>query len=94
MGINEGAEVVKQLGLTAFVIIVILGMFGFVLKKIFDDHKEDRNSWNKMADTHFVNQVKASQYQRNEHVKILKCLTQVLLQLTTINGKDKKISPP
>ena len=87
MDINTGTEAIKQLGITAFVIVSVLAMCWFLLKKTFDDHKEERGVWMKMAETHFANQVKASEYQRDEHVEILRSLAQITTQLTSLNGK-------
>ena len=87
-------DVMQKLGLPAFLTFVVAAIAWFVLKRTFQQHDSEREIWRELMGVHFEKQSRASDYQRNEHTKILgalenveKGMSDVASILRKMNGK-------
>jgi len=78
---------VREFGLGAGLAIIIAVFAWFLLKKTFENHKDERDLWVKMMDVHFKQQEEGHSHQRTEHEKLLEGLNEVNLSLKSLNGK-------
>lgn len=77
---EEMLKLVVNYGLGVVLSIAILFLAKYLLMKVFEQHKEEREIWMKIANDHFKSQSDAHDYQRKEH-------EQILQGLKNLNGK-------
>lgn len=68
---EELVKLAVNYGLGVVLSIAVLFLSKFLLVKVFEQHKEERDIWMKIADNHFKYQEEAHRYQREEHKEIL-----------------------
>ncbi len=74
IGFEKLIQFAVNYGLGVILSIAILLLAKYLLTKVFEQHKAERDNWNKIADMHFKSQEEAHKYQRDEHREMIDIL--------------------
>jgi len=95
------ADLFREFGQATAMVIVIVAMAWFLLKKTFDTHEKaismtheahekERILWEKLMEKHFSTQEEAHRFQREEHEKVANLLNDVHTSLIVLVSRHRE----